>query len=50
MTDTVFLLGGDLPLRRLGLGTGGLVGPGYWGPRGTRGESVALLRAAVERG
>ncbi|WP_328301452.1 aldo/keto reductase [Streptomyces sp. NBC_00435] len=45
-----FALGGDLPVRRLGLGTGGLVGAGYWGPRASRAESVALLRTAVERG
>ncbi|MFD0269730.1 aldo/keto reductase [Streptomyces sp. NPDC127106] len=50
MVDYVFRLGGDLPLRRLGLGTGGLVGPGYWGPRGSRAEARALLRTAVERG
>ncbi|MFE3765350.1 aldo/keto reductase [Streptomyces sp. NPDC059104] len=50
MTDTVFPLGGDLPLRRLGLGTGGLVGPGYWGPRGGRADAVALLRAAFGQG
>lgn len=50
MMDSTFLLGGELPVRRLGLGTGGLVGAGYWGPRGSRGEARALLRAAVERG
>ncbi|MCX5193679.1 aldo/keto reductase [Streptomyces sp. NBC_00249] len=50
MTDMVFDVGGDLPVRRLGLGTGGLVGRGYWGPRGTREEARALLRAAVEQG
>lgn len=48
--DEMFTLGGDLPLRRLGLGTGGLVGAGYWGPRGTRAEARTVLRAAVERG
>lgn len=48
--DGTFLLGGDLPVRRLGLGTGGLVGAGYWGPRGSRAEARTLLRAAVERG
>lgn len=48
--DDTFLLGGDLPVRRLGFGTGGLVGAGYWGPRGTRAEARTLLRAAVERG
>ncbi|MEU9799735.1 aldo/keto reductase [Streptomyces sp. NPDC051000] len=50
MTDTMFRLGGDLPVRRLGLGTGGLVGPGYWGPRGKPAEVSALLRTAVELG
>ncbi|MFJ3882578.1 aldo/keto reductase [Streptomyces sp. NPDC090077] len=50
MVDSSFLLGGDLPVRRLGLGTGGLVGAGYWGPRGSRAEARALLRAAVDRG
>ncbi|MGW6687195.1 aldo/keto reductase [Streptomyces sp. NPDC054961] len=48
--EDTFLLGGDLPVRRLGLGTGGLVGAGYWGPRGSRGRARTLLRAAVERG
>ncbi|MET9611156.1 aldo/keto reductase [Streptomyces sp. NPDC006512] len=50
MVDTVFEMGGDLPVRRLGLGTGGLVGAGYWGARGGRAEAHALLRAAVEAG
>ncbi|MFH8571308.1 aldo/keto reductase [Streptomyces sp. NPDC017993] len=46
-----FPLGGDLPVRRLGLGTGGLVGAGYWGPRHDDPDRpVALLRRAVERG
>ncbi|MGW3087093.1 aldo/keto reductase [Streptomyces sp. NPDC001108] len=45
-----FLLGGELPLRRLGYGTAQLTGPGYWGPRGDRGAAVAVLRAAVEQG
>ncbi|MFD7085769.1 aldo/keto reductase [Streptomyces sp. NPDC059918] len=50
MVNDVFLLGGELPVRRLGLGTGGLVGPGYWGPRGSRAEARTLLLTAVERG
>ncbi|MGW8782932.1 aldo/keto reductase [Streptomyces sp. NPDC055796] len=50
MVDDVFLIGGELPVRRLGLGTGGLVGPGYWGPRGSRAEARTLLLTAVERG
>ncbi len=50
MAEEIFALGGDLPVRRLGFGTGGLVGPGYWGPRGGRAEARDLLRTAVERG
>ncbi|MEU6326966.1 aldo/keto reductase [Streptomyces sp. NPDC047049] len=47
----VFVIGGELPVRRVGFGTGGLVGPGYWGPRHDDPQrSVALLRRAVERG
>ncbi|MFI5860696.1 aldo/keto reductase [Streptomyces sp. NPDC051546] len=48
--DETFALGGDLPVRRLGLGTGGLVSAGYWGPRAARAESADLLRTAVARG
>ncbi|MGW7486807.1 aldo/keto reductase [Streptomyces sp. NPDC054786] len=48
---TVFPIGGELTVGRPGFGTGGLVGPGYWGPRHDDPErSVALLRRAVERG
>ncbi|MFJ4777273.1 aldo/keto reductase [Streptomyces sp. NPDC088762] len=50
MAEEIFDVGGDLPVRRLGFGTGGLVGPGYWGPRGGRAEARELLRTAVERG
>ncbi|WP_189299066.1 aldo/keto reductase [Streptomyces albospinus] len=46
-----FAIGGSLTVRRLGFGTGGLVGPGYWGPRhDDPRQAVALLRRAVERG
>ncbi|MFE4335096.1 aldo/keto reductase [Streptomyces sp. NPDC056831] len=48
--NDVFLLGGELPVRRLGYGTAQLTGPGYWGPRGERQDAVAVLRAAVEQG
>ncbi|QZY15884.1 aldo/keto reductase [Streptomyces decoyicus] len=49
--ESVFPIGGELSVRRLGFGTGGLVGPGYWGPRHEDPQrSVALLRRAVERG
>ncbi|MFC8715435.1 aldo/keto reductase [Streptomyces sp. NPDC057197] len=44
------LLGGELPVRRLGYGTAQLTGPGYWGPRGAARDAVAVLRRAVERG
>ena len=46
-----FLLGNDLPVRRLGFGTMRLVGEGAWGepPRG-RDEAVKVLRRAVELG
>lgn len=47
----LFSIGGELPVRRLGFGTGGLVGPGYWGPRHDDPErAVALLRRAVRHG
>ncbi|MGW1227541.1 aldo/keto reductase [Streptomyces sp. NPDC001478] len=45
-----FLLGGELPVHRLGYGTAQLTGPGYWGPRGDRRDAVAVLRAAVDAG
>lgn len=48
--DDTVLLGGELPVRRLGYGTAQLTGPGYWGPRGEREDSLAVLREAVERG
>ncbi|WP_324608785.1 aldo/keto reductase [Streptomyces sp. MspMP-M5] len=46
-----FSLGGTTVVGRLGFGTGGLVGPGYWGPRHEDPErAVAVLRRAVDRG
>ncbi|UJB41894.1 aldo/keto reductase [Streptomyces sp. A1-5] len=46
-----FSLGGTLTVGRLGFGTGGLVGPGYWGPRHDDPErSLAVLRRAADRG
>ncbi|MEU1199340.1 aldo/keto reductase [Streptomyces sp. NPDC005813] len=47
---STFLVGGELPVRRLGYGTAQLTGPGYWGPRGDARDAVAVLRRAVERG
>ncbi|MFI9591672.1 aldo/keto reductase [Nonomuraea sp. NPDC052265] len=50
VVGTTFEIAGELRVRRLGYGTAQLTGPGYWGPRLTPGEAVALLRRAVERG
>jgi aryl-alcohol dehydrogenase-like predicted oxidoreductase len=50
MVDQRFVVGGELPVRRLGYGTAQLTGPGYWGPRGPARDAVAVLRRAVERG
>lgn len=48
---TVIPIGGEPAAGRLGFGTGGLVGPGYWGPRHDDPQRpVALLRRAVEHG
>ena len=45
-----FLVGGDLPVHRLGFGAMRLTGRGIWGePRDPR-EAVAVLRRAVELG
>src|SRR5437867_11505687 len=45
-----FLLGGDLPVHRLGFGAMRITGPGVWGePRDQR-EAIAVLRRAVELG
>jgi pyridoxine 4-dehydrogenase len=50
MSFEMFFIGRDLPVHRIGLGTGQLVGKGYWGPRGDRADAVKLLRHAVMRG
>ncbi|MFE3051094.1 aldo/keto reductase [Streptomyces albidoflavus] len=49
MIETI-LLGGDLRVRRLGLGTMRLPGPGVWGPPTDRAEAVRVLRTAVDLG
>ena len=46
----VFLLGGDLPIYRLGYGTMRLVGDGAWGEPTDSGEAKRVLRRAVELG
>lgn len=45
-----FLLGGDLPVHRLGFGAMRLTGNGVWGPPKDHEESLAVLRRAVELG
>jgi pyridoxine 4-dehydrogenase len=45
-----FLIGGDLPVHRLGYGTMRLVGDGAWGEPADVGEARRVLRRAVELG
>jgi aryl-alcohol dehydrogenase-like predicted oxidoreductase len=45
-----FLIGGDLPVHRLGYGTMRLVGDGAWGEPADAGEAKHVLRRAVELG
>ncbi len=45
-----FLLGGDLPVHRLGYGTMRLVGDGAWGEPADADEARRVLRRAVELG
>ncbi|MGW3470436.1 aldo/keto reductase [Saccharopolyspora sp. NPDC000995] len=50
-TDTdIFRLGGELPVRRIGLGTMQLTGPGHWFHPADTNAAKALLRRAVELG
>jgi aryl-alcohol dehydrogenase-like predicted oxidoreductase len=43
-----FLIGGDLPVHRLGFGAMRITGPGVWGPPEDEAEALAVLRRAVE--
>ncbi|HEX9952085.1 MAG TPA: aldo/keto reductase [Rubricoccaceae bacterium] len=45
-----FLLGGDLPVHRLGFGAMRITGPGIWGPPRDHDAALAVLRRAVETG
>ena len=45
-----FLLGGDLPVHRLGFGAMQITGRGIWGPPADRDEALRVLRRAVELG
>ncbi len=45
-----FLLGGDLPIYRLGFGAMRITGPGIWGEPRDRDEAIRVLRRALELG
>jgi aryl-alcohol dehydrogenase-like predicted oxidoreductase len=45
-----FLLGGDLPVYRLGFGAMRVTGNGVWGPPKDHAEAIAVLRRAVALG
>ncbi len=45
-----FLLGGDLPVVRLGFGAMRITGDGIWGPPKDKTEALGVLRRAVELG
>lgn len=49
INDT-FLIGGDLPVHRMGFGAMRLTGPGVWGPPEDEPNARAVLRRAVELG
>lgn len=44
------LLGGDLPVNRMGFGAMRIVGKGVWGPPADHDEAIRVLRHAVELG
>jgi pyridoxine 4-dehydrogenase len=43
-----YLLGGDLPVHRLGFGAMRITGAGVWGPPADKAEALATLRRATE--
>jgi len=45
-----FMIGGDLPVHRLGYGAMQLPGPGVWGEPADHEAAVRVVRAAVEQG
>ena len=48
--DTVFRVGGDLPVNRLGFGAMRLTGEGIWGWPSDRNNALKVLKRAVELG
>ncbi len=49
-TSGTFLIGGDLPVHRLGFGAMQLTGPGHWGDPHDPDRAVTTLRTAIELG
>src|SRR5713101_4725596 len=49
-TNSVWKLGGDLPVNRLGFGAMRVTGEGIWGWPPDRGNALKVLRRAVELG
>lgn len=47
---TIFTIGGDLKVNRIGYGTMQIIGKGYWGEPRDRAAAVQILRRAVELG
>jgi pyridoxine 4-dehydrogenase len=45
-----FLIGGDIPVRRLGFGAMQLTGDGVWGEPPDHSEAIAVLRRSIELG
>jgi aryl-alcohol dehydrogenase-like predicted oxidoreductase len=45
-----FMIGGDLPVNRLGFGAMRITGQGIWGPPADRAEAIAVLCRSVELG
>lgn len=45
-----FLIGGDLPVHRLGFGAMRITGEGIWGPPADHDEAIRVLRRTVELG
>jgi pyridoxine 4-dehydrogenase len=50
MTSDTFLLGGDLPVRRLGFGSMRLTGKGIWGEPKDHAEAIAVLHRVIALG
>lgn len=45
-----FIIGGDLPVKRLGYGAMRITGKGIWGPPADHDESIRVLERAIELG